>query len=360
VRLGAGAALAAAIPGRASIAAVQDAVTTATDRFVSLAFYPFEGDIDEAKTALKPLIRVMQQQPGFLTMSFIEGDEAIYLVTTFLDKTTSDAGIKALEDWIGSSGQGVLTGEPERDSGAVFLRSELAAGCWCTVEEEGGCGSEDLYCCAPSDDDKGICLTVATICPGTQDEEAEDDEAPTPKPTATVEPTATAAGCTSEGCDCVAGSSGSCDAGLTCCGVDVLRGTGMCMSDCPCGDAGCACIGSALNTCGAGLTCCAPGAAGGQGTCQQACSCTGEGCACTTGVDEACDEGLSCCGIGSSAPGSIGACLSACATDSPCPGAENCECGDVWKCNEGLVCCGADDGGAGICAEECQEQLNEP
>jgi len=358
VRLGAGAMLGAAGLSAARVAAQQDAASLAAGRFVSLAFYPFDGDFDEAKTALKPLIRLMQQQPGFITMSFIEGDEAIYLVTAFLDKTTSDTGMAALEEWIGASGQAVLAGEPERDSGAVFLRSELPVGCWCRIDDENACGSDDLYCCAAPDDDQGICLTVATICPGTQDEETEDDEedptpTPTPAPAATAATTATTASCTSAGCDCVAGSDTDCDDGLTCCGMDVLRGTGICMSGCPCGSEGCDCVGSALNTCDAGLICCAPGAIGGQGTCQSACTCTSEGCACTTGVDGACDEGLSCCGIGSTAPGSIGACLTACATDSPCPGAEGCECGDVWKCNDGLICCGATVGGSGICAEEC-------
>ena len=176
VRLGAGAMLGAAGLSAARVAAQQDAASLAAGRFVSLAFYPFDGDFDEAKTALKPLIRLMQQQPGFITMSFIEGDEAIYLVTAFLDKTTSDTGMAALEEWIGASGQAVLAGEPERDSGAVFLRSELPVGCWCRIDDENACGSDDLYCCAAPDDDQGICLTVATICPGTQDEETEDDE----------------------------------------------------------------------------------------------------------------------------------------------------------------------------------------
>lgn len=356
VRLGAAAALAAAIPRSLPAAARQDAETIAAGRFVALAFYPFDGDIDEATTALKPLIRLMQQQPGFITMAFIEGSESIYLVTTFLDKTTSDAGMQVLEEWIASSEQSILTGDPERDNGGVFLRSELETGCWCRIEDEIACGSDELYCCAPADDDQGVCLTVATICPGTQDEassDEEDDPTPTPSPTAAAAPTAVPAGCTSAGCDCIAGLDGNCDAGLICCGMDVLRGTGICMSDCPCGGEGCDCIGSALNTCDAGLVCCAPGAIGGHGTCQYACTCTSEGCSCTTGVDGDCDDGLVCCGIGSTAPGSIGACLTACATNSPCPGAEGCECGDLWKCNDGLTCCGATAGGSGICAAEC-------
>jgi hypothetical protein len=353
VRLGAGVVLGAAGLGSVTAAVQPEANAAAAGRFVSLAFYPFDGDIDEATTALKPLIRLMQQQPGFITMAFIEGDEAIYLVTTFLDKTTSDAGMTVLEGWLASDAQDVLTGEPERDSGDVFLRSEQATGCWCRIDDENACDSDELYCCAPADDEQGVCLTVATICPGTQDEESDDEEDPTPTPTATTAPTAAAAGCTSAGCDCVAGSAASCDDGLTCCGVDVLLGTGVCMSDCPCGSEGCDCVGSALNTCDPGLICCAPGAIGGQGTCQSACTCTSEGCACTTGDDGACDDGLSCCGIGSTAPGSIGACLTACATNSPCPGSDGCECGDVWKCNDGLTCCGATVSGSGICAASC-------
>jgi hypothetical protein len=126
------------------------------------------------------------------------------------------------------------------------------------------------------------------------------------------------------------------------------------MAVCPCGSEGCECIAAVVNTCDEGLTCCAPGEIGGQGTCQTRCSCTAIGCACTTGVDGACDEGLACCGIGSNAPGSIGACLTECATDSPCPGSEGCECGAVWKCDDGLICCGAtEDGETGICHAEC-------
>ena len=104
VRSGAGVVLTAAIPALPPLALAQDAATTATDRFVALFFYPFEGDFNEAETALKPLIREMQQQPGFITLAFIEDDAALYLVTTFLDKTTSAAGTKVLEDWIAANG----------------------------------------------------------------------------------------------------------------------------------------------------------------------------------------------------------------------------------------------------------------
>ena len=342
-------------PGGLRVAA-QDTATRPGDRFVALAYYPYLGEIDDAKTALKPLLRLMQQQPGFITMSFIDGDEQIYLVTWFLDKTTSDAGMAVLDGWIEAGDRQVLGADAERDSGGVFLRSELDAGCWCSTGDEQACGSGDLYCCGTADDDRGICLTAATICPGTASAEEIEEQADDPTPTATATegiPTPALA-CTGEGCDCILGLDGSCDDGLSCCGADELGGAGMCMTACPCGSEGCACIGSVVNTCDEGLTCCAPGEIGGEGTCQHACTCTGEGCACTTGVEGACDDGLSCCGIGSSAPGSIGACLSACATDAPCPGSEGCECGAVWKCNNPLACCGAtEEGGTGICQFDC-------
>jgi hypothetical protein len=171
-RVGAVAALGAMAPGGMRVATAQDApATIPADRFVALAYYPYLGDIEEAKAALKPLLRLMQQQPGFITMSFIDGDEQIYLVASFLDKTTSDAGMAVLDGWIAAGDRQVLGTDAERDSGGVFLRSELDAGCWCSTGDEDACGSDDLYCCGIADDDRGICLTAATICPGTVSEE---------------------------------------------------------------------------------------------------------------------------------------------------------------------------------------------
>lgn len=359
MRAGAATALGMAALGSARTADTQDAVmleadTTATDRFVALSFYSYDGAASEAVAALKPLIRVMQQQPGFLTLSFIEDDAAIYLVTVFLDNATSDAGTKVLDAWIAENLPELPGNELERDSGDVFLRSELGAGCRCQIDDDEACGSGDLYCCAPVDENRGICLTSATICPDpedNQDDTGETDDASAPAPTAT---TAAASACTSEGCNCVSGVSGACDGGLFCCGANDLGGGGVCMVTCPCGNEGCDCIAAVVNTCDAGLTCCAPGEIGGHGTCKHACTCTSEGCACITGTDGVCDDGLSCCGIGSTAPGSIGVCLNACNPSSPCPGAENCECGAVWKCNDGLTCCGATDAeDSGICQTEC-------
>lgn len=361
MRISAGAALGAATLARPAIlrsTVAQDADTTAVDRYASLAYYPYDGDFDEAKTALKPLLRLMQQQPGFITISFIEGDEQIYLVTTFLDKTTSDAAAKAMDAWIAESDQSVLSDASTRDGGEVFLRSDSNAGCWCSIDDEDACGTDELVCCATADDDRGICLTAATTCPvpGDDEETPDEDEVSddaTPTPTPTTAAAATSA-CTGEGCSCLSGAQGACDDGLSCCGADTLGGAGTCLTSCPCGSEGCSCIASEFSTCDDGLICCAPGEIGGQGTCQYGCSCGGEGCACTTGVDGACDDGLSCCGIGSTVPGVIGVCLSLCAAQEYCPGNDGCECGAVWLCNEGLVCCGAtDDGETGICQSEC-------
>ncbi len=350
--LGIGAALAGGVLPSASRVAAQEPETAATDRVLSIGIYPFEGDLDTARTELKPLLRTMQQQPGFITMSFIDGDEAIYLVMQFLDQTTSEAGRRVFEEWIGTDDRETLIGPSEWTGGDVFLRSQLGAGCRCNPNDDDPCGSDDLVCCPEAAENRGFCMAAATTCPAIgEDDPAPDDE---PSATATSIPPTAVTMCTSDGCACVAGVEDSCDEGLSCCGADHPGGIGTCMEACPCGSEGCTCVAGVVNTCDSGLTCCAPGEIGGVGTCQYACTCTGEGCACTTGVDGTCDDGLSCCGIGSQAPGSIGVCLTACAADTPCPGAEGCECGEVWKCNDGLSCCGAtSDGGAGICEVEC-------
>jgi len=351
-RLGSGAALGLSARDRLRPAYAQDAAPTVDDRVVSIAFYPYDGEIAEARIELKSLLRTMQQQPGFITMSFIEGDTAIYLVVQFLDRATSEAGLRVLDDWIGAEDRTTLTSAPEWTGGDLFLRSELEVGCRCNPNDDDPCGSDDLVCCPVAADNRGFCMAAATTCPaGGGDDPAPDDEPPA---TATSVPPTAVTMCSSEGCACVGGVQNACDGGLSCCGADHPGGIGTCMATCPCGAEGCACVASVVNTCDSGLTCCAPGEIGGVGTCQYACTCTGEGCACTTGVDGTCDDGLSCCGIGSQAPGSTGVCLTACAANTPCPGAEGCECGEVWKCNDGLVCCGAtSDGGTGICDVEC-------
>lgn len=353
-RASAAVALGSTTLGNAPATIAQDAGTTATHRFVALSYYPYDGDFEDAKTALKPLLRMMQEQPGFITLSFVEEEGQICLVTSFLDKATSDAGTSVMDAWIASSDQTVLSGDPERDSGAVFLRSQQGSGCWCSTEDDDACGTDALVCCGTADDDRGICLPAATTCPSAGDDETVDTEEETvddPTPTSTA--TATTS-CTGEGCDCVAGVAGTCDDGLSCCGASVLGGSGTCLSSCPCGSEGCYCVAAVISTCDDGLICCAPGEIGGEGTCQYSCACGDEGCACTTGVDGACNDGLSCCGIGSTLPGSIGVCLTACAAPEYCPGNDGCECGAVWKCNQDLVCCGATaDGETGICQSAC-------
>lgn len=348
VRLSAAAALGMVARPSVQPAIAQETTPVAAGRYISIAFYPYDGGFGDAKTELKPLIRLMQQQPGFITLSFIEGDQAIYLVTTFLDKTTSDAGHQVLDEWIASSAGTALASTPERDQGEVFLRSDLGAGCPCNTSDDDPCGTGELVCCPLTDGERGFCMTAATICPvmGDENEDA-------PSATSTAIPTATSS-CTWEGCKCIGGSPNSCDPGLSCCGAGEPGETGICMTTCPCGGEGCACIAAEVNTCDDGLICCAPGEIGGAGTCQYSCACTSEGCSCTTGVDGACDPGLVCCGIFSQEPGSIGACLSACAPPSPCPGAENCECSVFWPCNDGLICCGLSDSEiTGICQTAC-------
>lgn len=338
-----------ALGAQAQHALAQEATSIATDRYISIGFYPYEGDFDSAKTELKPLLRLMQQQPGFITLSFIAGLEAIYLVTTFLDQTTSEAGHRALDEWIAQSGGVALIEPPEQDSGAVFLRSQLSAGCPCNTSDDDPCGTDALICCPITDGERGLCMTAATICPVLGDE-IDDD----PTATATAIPVAAPSSCSSEGCSCVSGISSSCDAGLSCCGGGDLGGTGTCLPTCPCGSEGCACVAAEISTCDEGLTCCAPGEIGGAGTCQYACTCSYEGCSCTTGVAGTCDAGLQCCGIFSQEPGSIGACLSACAPPSRCPGSENCECSIYWLCNDGLTCCGLSESEpTGICQTAC-------
>ncbi len=350
IRAGFGASLGAVLLDTAPSAA-QDTKTTTADRFLSIASYPWDGDIETAKTELKPLLRLMQQQPGFITLAFIEGSEALYLVTTFLDESTSAAGMHVLEEWIVSTEQETLTDPSEQARGASFLRSSLGAGCPCHTDDDDPCGDDDLVCCPTGSGDRGFCMTAITICPAFDEETGDDQAAPTPLVSVPSDGTPV---CTHAGCTCVGGQPDSCDDGLSCCGANASGDAGVCMTTCPCGSEGCTCIAAEVSTCDDGLICCAPGEIGGVGTCQYACTCSGEGCACTTGLDGTCDTGLVCCGIGSQAPGSIGVCLTFCDTSAPCPGAEGCECGPIWKCNDGLICCGAvHDDDPGICGSDC-------
>lgn len=340
----------------ARIAVAQDESTTAIDRYIAVRTYTYDSTREKAEAELPDLVTHMEEQPGFVAISCVWGDGEIYLVTTFLDETTSVPGLETIDWWIETHIQSTLYSDYEQTEGKVMARSMLSAGCPCDLEDDDDpCGSDLLACCPVSEieGDPGVCLTAETTCPATGEgaEEVEDEEDTTLSPddiTPTTE-AATSSTCTSAGCGC---PDGLCDDGLFCC-----ASTGTCEPDCPCGSEGCHCIGSVINTCDDGLICCAPGEIGGNGTCQYACACSYEGCSCTTGVDGACDVGLVCCGIFSSAPGNIGACLSSCSTGSnPCPGADGCECipNTAWICNDGLVCCGATDSGdSGICQSAC-------
>jgi hypothetical protein len=338
----------------ARIAVAQDASTTAIDRYIAVRTYAYDSTREKAEAELPDLVTHMEEQPGFVGFSCVWGDGEIYLVTTFLDETSSIPGLETIEWWIETHIQSTLYGDYDQTAGTVISRSKLTAGCPCDLEDDDDpCGSDLLVCCPVSDieGDPGVCLTAETTCPVDGDESAEDED-DTTLSLDDITPTAGAASsstCTSAGCSC---PDGVCDSGLTCCGS-----TGTCETFCPCGSEGCHCIGSVINTCDAGLICCAPGEIGGDGTCQYACSCSYEGCSCTTGIDGACDAGLSCCGIFSSDPGNIGACLSICqdVSSNLCPGADGCECipDTAWICNDGLICCGAGIDESGICASAC-------
>ncbi len=354
LRTGAGAALGAVALSKLTPALAQNPDTGVKDRFISIRSYPYTGPIDAAKSGLKDLVVLMQQQPGFISIDFVDGDDAIYVIATFLDLGTAVEAAKQEDAWIEDHAQAILSGKPEIHSGPVFLRSELHTGCGCTAGVEDSCNSSRLVCCATTAEagGPGVCLTTATTCPAV--------DGVTPVPTA-VPPTAVSTDtptCTGEGCDCISGTEGACDAGLCCVGADTPGGTGSCSSDCgaeSCTSEGCACTAGTDGACDDGLCCGGADTPGGAGTCTSDCgepACTTEGCACTAGTDGACDEGL-CCG-GASGPGGTGACTSDCG-DGGCTG-EGCECteGTDGACSGDLVCCGASEpGGAGTCQAAC-------
>jgi hypothetical protein len=317
IRAGAGAALGAMTLAKLAPTVAQDPGTTYKDRFISIRTYPYTGSIDDAAAALQGLVTLMEQQPGFISIDFVDGDDEIHIVATFLDKASAVVAAKQEDDWIAANAASILSGKPQINSGKVFLRSELGTQCGCTTGVEHPCSSDDLVCCPTAgilDGGPGICLTAVTTCPA--------QEAAPPPTSAPVEPTEAPPteipACTSEGCDCISGTEGACDAGLVCCGTGEPGSPGTCLIDCGgggCTSDGCACIAGTEGACDEGLECCA-GEPGGEGICQASCEpasvCPGgEGCDCTSDAEGACDEGLFCCGV--EVPGGSGICGSACA-----------------------------------------------
>jgi hypothetical protein len=365
LRAGAGAALGAiAVAGAASSFAQEEETppeTTVKDRFISVRTYPYTGSIEVAEDGLKGVIPVMYEQPGFVSIHFIAGDQEIHAVMAFLDLDAAISGADALDAWIAEQAQEILVGAPQIRSGPVFLRSELHTGCPCTTGVDDSCNSDRLACCGTSDveDGPGICLTVATTCPGAPEPDLDATEEPMLIPTATATSVSTAdAACTGEGCACIAGADGACDAGLQCCGTGELGGAGVCLGDCGsfCTSEGCGCISGTANACDAGLQCCSTGEPGTIGACFSDCGgggCTSDGCACIAGVPGACDEGLECCGA---EPGAEGICQLSCDSVGLCPGGEGCDCitGLEGTCDDNLVCCGSGEpGGSGTCQNAC-------
>jgi hypothetical protein len=356
LRAGAGAALGAVTLSKLAPTLAQDADTTVKDRFISIRTYPYTGPIEAAAAGLKPLVVLMEQQPGFISIDFVDGDNEIHVIATFLDKSTAVAAAKEEDAWIEANAQAILTGDPEIHSGDVFLRSELQTGCGCTTGVEDACSSARLTCCATSGlpGGPGVCLTNETTCPAVDGV----------TPTATSAPAAPTAAptdvpaCTGEGCACTAGTDGACDDGLCCVGADVPGGTGTCSSDCEpasCTGEGCACTSGTDGACDDGLCCVGADTPGGTGTCSSDCGeppCTSEGCACTAGADGACDEGL-CCG-GASEPGGSGTCTSDCGGGGCTSAGCECTAGTDGACDDGLECCGASEpGGTGTCQAAC-------
>jgi hypothetical protein len=365
LRAGAGAALGAIALAEAATSFAQDeeetAEATVKDRFISVRTYPYTGPIEAAQAGLKAVIPVMYEQPGFISIHFIAGDQQIHAVLAFLNLDAAISGADALDAWIAEHAQAILSAAPEIRSGPVFLRSELHTGCPCTTDVEDSCNSDRLSCCGTSDVDggPGVCLTAATTCPGAPEPELEETEEPMVIPTATTTDTSTAdTACTGEGCACIAGADEACDDGLQCCGTGELGGAGVCLSDCGsfCTSEGCGCISGTEGACDDGLQCCSTGEPGTIGACFSDCGgggCTGDGCACISGVPGACDAGLECCGA---EPGAEGICQVSCENVGVCPGGEGCDCisGKDGTCDKGLVCCGAGEpGGAGTCENAC-------
>jgi hypothetical protein len=357
MRASAGAAVGAIAVSKFTSVAAQDADTTAKDRFISVRTYAYTGTEADAATGLNGLIPVMEQQPGFIEYNLVFGDGQILAISTFLDESSAVAAAQQEDSWISANAATILSGSPTIQSGDVFLRSELHAGCGCITGTQDPCSSDRLTCCATTDrmGGPGICLTTETTCPGTMPAEPTATSAPD-------DPTAVPA-CTGEGCTCIAGTDGACDDGLVCCGANQPGGSGSCMTEdeCnpPCTGEGCACTSGTDGACDDGLVCCGASQPGGSGTCETEAECdppcTGDGCACTTGTDGACDSGLVCCAADMTDPGSPGTCMDTC-DSSDCNGQENCPCdsGTENPCNDGLECCGGDEpGGTGTCQSSC-------
>ena len=270
MRASAGAAVGVIAVSKFTSVAAQDAGTTAKDRFISVRTYAYTGAEADAASGLAGLIPVMEQQPGFIEYNLVYGDGQILAIATFLDETTAVAAAQQEDAWISANGASILSGTPTIQSGDVFLRSELHAGCGCTTGTDDACNSDRLTCCATSSSDggPGICLTNETTCPGAMPAE------PTAVP---VEPTATTAPCTSEGCDCNGGVQNACDDGLVCCGVTEPGGPGTCETEAECDPTctsdGCTCIAGTESPCDDGLICCGSNQIGGSGHCATEAEC---------------------------------------------------------------------------------------
>jgi hypothetical protein len=371
---------AAAVVAHQGGASAQDGSVTTDSRFISVRRYDFSGSIDDARAALHDLIRVMEQQPGFIRFDLVDaGDNGILAISTFLSRDMAIAAASEEDAWIDQNANDVLPGDPEILSGDVFLRSDIHTGCGCITGTQDPCNSERLTCCPTTDrmGGPGICLTNETTCPAVGGEEPTATAvAPTqtaaPEPTvAPVEPTATATeepACTGEGCACNTGVEGACDDGLVCCtgDPDAAPGApGVCRTEdeCGCTAEGCHCNGGVEGNCDDGLVCCQdePGTPGGAGTCVTTdnCApppCTSEGCTCATGTQNPCDQGLVCCNTDpNAAPGAPGTCRSEDACECTAEGC-HCHAGVDGACDDGLTCCQGEPaipGGPGICQATC-------
>jgi hypothetical protein len=355
MRTSAAAAVGAVAVSKFASVAAQDADTTAKDRFIAVRTYTYTGTEQAAATGLTGLIPVMEKQPGFISYNLVFGDGQILAISTFLDETTAVAAAQQENAWITANAANILSGTPTVQSGDVFLRSELYAGCGCITGTQNSCNSERLTCCATSSNlgGPGVCLTNETTCPGAMPAEPTATAAPA-QPTATTVPA-----CTSEGCDCNGGVQDNCDDGLVCCGVTMPGGPGTCQTDAECNPSctseGCNCTSGTDGACDDGLCCTGASQPGGTGTCSSDCPCTSENCPCTTGEDGNCDDGLVCCAADMTDPGSPGTCMDSC-DSSDCNGQEGCPCdsGTQNPCNDGLECCGGDmPGGQGTCSDSC-------
>ncbi len=344
--LRAGAALGAVTLFRGSTAFAQRADVTVKDRFISIRTYPYTGNIADAATGLKGLVPLMEQQPGFISIDFVDGNDEIHVVATFLDKSSAIAAAKAEDTWISENAAEILAGKPSINSGPTFLRSELHTGCGCTTGTADPCGSDRLVCCGTTnlDGGPGVCLTEATTCPAVDGPTPTATSIPAQPTEVPVEVPTDVPTCTGDGCSCIGGVEGGCDDGLVCC-ADTPGGYGTCLTDAECnptctGD-GCACIGGAEGGCDSGLVCCAD-TPGGSGSCvaESVCypTCTAEGCACDAGTSGACDDGLCC--VGSAAPGGQGTCSTDCGTGSCTSEGCACDASDLGSCDDGLACCG--------------------